>query len=72
MILTIFFLKLRGIYLILNISYRLYFYELVIVNRYWGRGEVWSSRLPVTQEVAGSNPVVPAIRPDSSVGRALV
>ena len=28
---------------------------------YWGRGEVWSSRLPVTQEVAGSNPVVPAI-----------
>ena len=27
----------------------------------WGRGEVWSSRLPVTQEVAGSNPVVPAI-----------
>ena len=25
-----------------------------------GRGEVWSSRLPVTQEVAGSNPVVPA------------
>ncbi len=26
----------------------------------WGRGEVWSSRLPVTQEVAGSNPVVPA------------
>jgi hypothetical protein len=26
-----------------------------------GRGEVWSSRLPVTQEVAGSNPVVPAI-----------
>ena len=37
-----------------------------------GRGEVWSSRLPVTQEVAGSNPVVPAIRPDSSVGRALV
>ena len=37
-----------------------------------GRGEVWSSRLPVTQEVAGSNPVVPAKRPDSSVGRALV
>ena len=37
-----------------------------------GRGEVWSSRLPVTQEVAGSNPVVPALRPDSSVGRALV
>ena len=37
-----------------------------------GRGEVWSSRLPVTQEVAGSNPVVPATRPDSSVGRALV
>ena len=26
----------------------------------WGRGEVWSSRLPVTQEVAGSNLVVPA------------
>ena len=37
-----------------------------------GRGEVWSSRLPVTQEVAGSNPVVPANWPDSSVGRALV
>ena len=37
-----------------------------------GRGKVWSLRLPVTQEVAGSNPVVPAIRPDSSVGRALV
>ena len=28
-------------------------------------------RLPVTQEVAGSNPVVP-LGPDSSVGRALV
>ena len=27
----------------------------------WGRGKVWSLRLPVTQEVAGSNPVVPAI-----------
>ena len=26
----------------------------------WGRGKVWSLRLPVTQEVAGSNPVVPA------------
>ena len=38
----------------------------------WGRGEAWSSRLPVTQEVAGSNPVVPAKWPDSSVGRALV
>ena len=25
-----------------------------------GRGKVWSLRLPVTQEVAGSNPVVPA------------
>ena len=37
-----------------------------------GRGEAWSSRLPVTQEVAGSNPVVPANWPDSSVGRALV
>ena len=44
----------------------------VIIQFSWGRGEVWSSRLPVTQEVAGSNPVVPAIRPDSSVGRALV
>ena len=44
----------------------------VIIYLSWGRGEVWSSRLPVTQEVAGSNPVVPAIRPDSSVGRALV
>ena len=41
-------------------------------NIVWGRGKVWSLRLPVTQEVAGSNPVVPAIWPDSSVGRALV
>ena len=41
-------------------------------NIVWGRGKVWSLRLPVTQEVAGSNPVVPAQRPDSSVGRALV
>ena len=29
--------------------------------KYWGRGKVWSLRLPVTQEVAGSNPVVPAL-----------
>ena len=29
-------------------------------NIVWGRGKVWSLRLPVTQEVAGSNPVVPA------------
>ena len=44
------------------------------MNTNWGRGKVWSLRLPVTQEVAGSNPVVPAKqnRPDSSVGRALV
>ena len=33
---------------------------MIINLAYWGRGEVWSSRLPVTQEVAGSNPVVPA------------
>ena len=30
-------------------------------NIVWGRGKVWSLRLPVTQEVAGSNPVVPAM-----------
>ena len=36
------------------INFKLYFY-------FTGRGEVWSSRLPVTQEVAGSNPVVPAL-----------
>ena len=30
-------------------------------NIVWGRGKVWSLRLPVTQEVAGSNPVVPAL-----------
>ena len=48
----------------------IFYWIILIVLR--GRGEVWSSRLPVTQEVAGSNPVVPAIRPDSSVGRALV
>ena len=52
-------------YLNCLIIFELYFYLR-------GRGEVWSSRLPVTQEVAGSNPVVPAIRPDSSVGRALI
>ena len=48
------------------------FFGIIIFNTYWGRGKVWSLRLPVTQEVAGSNPVVPALRPDSSVGRALV
>ena len=31
------------------------------LNIVWGRGKVWSLRLPVTQEVAGSNPVVPAL-----------
>ncbi len=39
------------------ISINLLSYTLDIV---WGRGKVWSLRLPVTQEVAGSNPVVPA------------
>ena len=29
-------------------------------GRPWGRGEAWSSRLPVKPEIAGSNPVVPA------------
>ena len=33
---------------------------MCIRDSYWGRGKVWSLRLPVTQEVAGSNPVVPA------------
>ena len=37
------------------------FFGIIIFNTYWGRGKVWSLRLPVTQEVAGSNPVVPAI-----------
>ena len=37
----------------------MYFF-FVILYLLRGRGEVWSSRLPVTQEVAGSNPVVPA------------
>ena len=63
-----------------NFTYLLYcfkfhcveFFYSFIIHILRGRGEVWSSRLPVTQEVAGSNPVVPAIRPDSSVGRALV
>ena len=32
----------------------------IIFIENWGRGKVWSLRLPVTQEVAGSNPVVPA------------
>ena len=36
------------------------FFEIIIFYTYWGRGKVWSLRLPVTQEVAGSNPVVPA------------
>ncbi len=27
----------------------------------WERSSVWLERLPVTQEVAGSSPVVPAI-----------
>jgi hypothetical protein len=38
----------------------MYFF-FVILYLLRGRGEAWSSRLPVTQEVAGSNPVVPAI-----------
>ena len=37
------------------------FFGIIIFNTYWGRGKVWSLRLPVTQEVAGSNPVVPAL-----------
>ena len=37
------------------------FFEIIIFYTYWGRGKVWSLRLPVTQEVAGSNPVVPAL-----------
>ena len=37
----------------------MYFF-FVILYLLRGRGEVWSSRLPVTQEVAGSNPIVPA------------
>ena len=36
------------------------FFRIIIFYTYWGRGKVWSLRLPVTQEVAGSNPVVPA------------
>ncbi len=30
----------------------------------WGCGEAWSSRLVVSQEVAGSNPVIPALEVD--------
>ena len=55
----------------MKIYYEVIFF-CIIINVLRGRGEVWSSRLPVTQEVAGSNPVVPANWPDSSVGRALV
>ena len=35
-------------------------FGIIIFNTYWGLGKVWSLRLPVTEEVAGSNPVVPA------------
>ena len=43
----------------MKIYYEVIFFCIILyVLR--GRGEVWSSRLPVTQEVAGSNPVVPA------------
>ena len=41
-------------------SIGLIFFKDYNLNYPWGRGKVWSLRLPVTQEVAGSNPVVPA------------
>ena len=40
---------------------KLFFQQIIIKLKKWGRSSVWLERLPVTQEVASSSLVVPAI-----------
>ncbi len=41
---------------------------LFLASREWDRSSAWLERLPVKEEVAGSSPVDPALRPDTVRG----
>ena len=47
---------------------KLFFQQIIIKLKKWGRSSVWLERLPVTQEVASSSLVVPAIIRKLSMG----